>query len=97
MRYLRELGVRHLLVDLPSVDREHDEGRLAAHRVFWEVEPDVHDVPLPFSTRTITEMVFVDDEIDDGIYMLNLQLPAFQLDAAPSRPILYRVSEVLTS
>ncbi len=94
MRYLRELGVRHLLVDLPSIDRERDGGRLSAHRIFWEVGEGVHDVPEPFNTRTITEMVYVDDAIADGIYMLNLQVPNFLLDAAPSRPLLYRVTEV---
>ena len=33
--YLVECGVEHLLIDLPSVDREEDEGKLSAHKTFW--------------------------------------------------------------
>jgi kynurenine formamidase len=36
-QYLRSKGVRHLLIDLPSVDREEDEGRLVSHKAFWNV------------------------------------------------------------
>ena len=39
MRWVRELGPMHLLVDLPSVDREEDAGALLNHRIFWEVPP----------------------------------------------------------
>ena len=35
MTKLVEQGVKHLLVDLPSVDREVDGGRLEAHHTFW--------------------------------------------------------------
>ena len=30
--YIREIGIQHLLIDLPSVDREEDEGKLLAHK-----------------------------------------------------------------
>jgi arylformamidase len=30
-------GIRHFLVDLPSVDREQDDGVLAFHHLFWGV------------------------------------------------------------
>jgi kynurenine formamidase len=81
--WLRSIGVKHLLLDLPSVDREKDEGVLAAHHAFWDY-PDTLD-----QQRTITEMIFVPDEVRDGHYMLELQLPHFMNDAAPSRPVLY--------
>lgn len=32
--YIREIGIQHLLIDLPSVDREEDEGKLLAHKAF---------------------------------------------------------------
>jgi arylformamidase len=85
-------NVRHLVVDLPSLDRAVDHGRLAAHRVFWGLPPGArraHD-----ATRrdaTITELAWIAPTVHDGWYMLDLQLPAFMTDAAPSRPILYPV------
>ena len=36
--FLRESGINHLLIDLPSVDKEHDEGKLLAHKAFWNVK-----------------------------------------------------------
>jgi kynurenine formamidase len=81
--WLRSIGVRHLLVDLPSVDREEDGGTLAAHHAFWDF-PNTIDL-----TRTISEMIVVPDEARDGRYLLELQLPHFINDAAPSRPVLY--------
>ena len=80
---MADTGIMHLLLDLPSVDREEDEGRLAAHKAFWKY---------PENTRvkaTITEMVFVDNIIPDGLYLLEIQIPAIELDASPSRPIIY--------
>lgn len=90
MAWLVERGVRHLLVDLPSVDRLLDEGRLAAHRVFFGMPPEGRSaatVGRPDST--ITEMIFVPDALADGIYALALQLAPWQTDAVPSRPLLF--------
>jgi arylformamidase len=81
---LLKKGIKHLLIDLPSVDREMDNGELAFHHAFWEVPMS------PNFERTITELIFVDNKIDDGHYILNLQVAPFENDAAPSRPVLYR-------
>ncbi|MCB0292512.1 MAG: cyclase family protein [Calditrichaeota bacterium] len=90
MRFLLELGVQHLLVDIPSLDRMFDEGRLSAHRIFWEVAEGTHQInPATASRRTITEMIYVPDALPDGTYLLNIQIPDFALDAAPSRVWLY--------
>src|SRR5690606_29669166 len=35
---IREIGVKHLLIDLPSVDKEKDEGKLVAPKPFWNVK-----------------------------------------------------------
>ena len=95
MTLLGELGIRHLLVDLPSVDRLGDEGRLTNHRIFWNVPEEVHRVEKQTaSQRTITELIYVPDAVTDGQYLLNLQLAPFVADAAPSRPILYNVSRI---
>ena len=32
--YIREKGIRHLLIDQPSVDKEFDDGMLLSHRAF---------------------------------------------------------------
>ena len=37
IRYLAELGVQHLLADIPSIDRLDDEGKLTNHHIFWDV------------------------------------------------------------
>ncbi len=87
--YIREIGVKHLLIDLPSVDREEDEGRLEAHKAFWNVK-DVQNIneDARFDC-TITEMVYVSDAVLDGSYLLNIQIASFENDASPSKPTLY--------
>ena len=93
MHYLVERGVQHLLVDIPSIDKMHDEGRLTNHHIFWHVPEGTHEATRDTRVnKTVTEMIFVDDEISDGLYLLNLQVPAFCADAAPCRPVVYALS-----
>ncbi|MEO1652997.1 MAG: cyclase family protein, partial [Bacteroidota bacterium] len=83
--FLAEQNIEHLLVDIPSVDREEDEGKLNAHKSFWGY---------PERTRkeaTITELIFVDPEIPDGLYLLNLQVISLNLDVSPSKPVIYPI------
>jgi arylformamidase len=86
MEWLSEKNIHHLLIDTPSVDREKDEGKLRGHHLFWEYpdNPQFH--------KTITELIYVSDAVEDGLYLLNLQVAAFENDAAPSRPVLYPVA-----
>lgn len=89
--FIRESGIKHLLIDLPSVDKEHDEGKLLAHKAFWNVK-DVDNLnPDARLEATITEMIYVTDEIKDGSYILNIQIASFENDASPSKPILYKI------
>lgn len=89
--YIRECGIKHLLIDLPSVDREQDEGKLLAHKAFWNVK-DVNNLNADARhDATITEMVFIKDEVKDGSYLLNLQIASFENDASPSKPTLYKL------
>jgi arylformamidase len=93
MAYLVELGVVHLLVDMPSVDRLFDEGKLSAHHIFWGLEAGSHTIGLKaIPKQTITEMIYVPDFLADGTYLLNLQIAPFMADAAPSRPVLYALN-----
>lgn len=83
-KVLADFDVKHFLVDLPSLDREEDGGLVAAHKAFWDY-PDK-----PRLDATITELIFVPDHVKDGSYLLQMQLAAFEMDAAPSKPILYK-------
>lgn len=94
IKMLIEHGVQHLLVDTPSIDRFDDQGLLAGHRLFWGLEPDAVEAgPHARGGATITELVFIDDDLSDGIYLMNLQIAPFVSDAAPSRPVLFAASE----
>lgn len=83
-QYLKEKDVKHLLIDLPSVDRESDEGKLLSHNAFWNTKGKLR------LDATITEFIFVPNSIEDGTYFLNLQIAPFENDATPSKPILYK-------
>ncbi len=83
MKLLVEKGVEHLLVDLPSVDREVDGGRLEAHRAFWGVPES------PRHQCSITELIYMPSSAPDGMYVLHLAVAPMQNDAATSRPVLF--------
>lgn len=83
--FLKSIGVKHLLIDLPSVDKEKDKGALLAHHAFWNTKDE------PRFDATITEFTFVQNSIKDGAYLLNLQVAPFENDASPSRPVLYQI------
>jgi kynurenine formamidase len=83
LELVREMGVLHLLTDLPSVDREDDGGHLAAHHAFWNYPES------PRVEATITEMIRLPSNLPDGFYHLNLMIAPLQSDASPSKPILY--------
>ena len=85
IEYLNEMGVRHLLIDMPSIDKEQDGGKLEAHHAFWNYPNKVE------LEKTITELIYVPNEINDGTYILNLQIAPFENDASPSKPILYKI------
>lgn len=91
-QYLVERGIEHLVVDLPSLDRAHDDGRLTAHRLFFGLPAG--QTALARAARsmcTVTELAYIPDEAIDGPYLLEVQVPAINGDAVPSRPLLYAV------
>jgi kynurenine formamidase len=83
--YLVKKGIKHLLFDLPSVDREEDGGELRAHKAFWNVNGKLR------KDCTITELIYVPNNVEDGEYFLNLQVAPFENDASPSKPVLFKV------
>ena len=85
MKYIVSKGVKHFVIDLPSVDREEDGGALASHNIFWNTDGKIA------KQKTITEMVYVPDQIKDGLYLLNIQIASFMMDASPSKLVLYKI------
>jgi kynurenine formamidase len=83
--YLREKGIKHLLIDLPSVDKEKDDGNLLSHNAFWNTAGEIR------MDATITEFIYVPNSVEDGEYLLNLMIAPFENDATPSKPILYEI------
>lgn len=82
-----EKNIEHLLIDLPSVDKEKDRGALLAHHAFWNTNGKTR------KNATISEFIFVPNSIKDGTYFLNIQMAPFENDASPSRPVLYKIEE----
>lgn len=86
--WLVERGVAHLLIDLPSVDREEDGGKLLAHRAFWQYPDKIR------TKSTISELIYVRNSAKDGLYLLNIQIASFEIDVSPSKPVLYALHAV---
>lgn len=82
---LLDLGVEHILIDLPSIDREEDNGTLFSHKRFWDYPEN------PNTQRTITELIYVPDTLQDGQYLVNIQVAPFVMDASPSRVLVYKL------
>jgi arylformamidase len=83
--HICSIGIDHLLLDVPSVDRESDGGELLGHHAFWQYPQN------PRKHKSITELVYIPDEVLDGEYFLNLQFAPFENDASPSRPVLFSI------
>lgn len=86
---LDQYEITHLVVDLPSVDREEDKGVLAFHKAFWKINDAT-----PRFDRTITEFAYFANEIPDGNYILNMQVAPIDNDASICRPILFPIISV---
>jgi len=91
MHYMvQNLGVKHLMVDLPSVDKEQSGSTVPNHAIFFGIEPGCTSAE--HSKRkdcTITELANLHAGLQDGLHLLSLQVAPIEMDAAPSRPILY--------
>jgi kynurenine formamidase len=95
MQWIVEREVTSLVVDLPSLDRAEDGGALSAHRIYWGLPPGAVDAHRARRGRAlVTELAYAPDSAPDGLYLLDLHVPAFAADAAPSRPVLYPVTEL---
>lgn len=87
VEFLVNKGIKHLLIDLPSIDKEQDNCKLLGHNIFWNTSGKLR------LDATITELIYVPNYVEDGEYFLDLHIAAFENDASPSKPILYKVIE----
>ena len=95
MTKIAESGFNHLLVDFPSVDRLDDDGLLSNHRIFWGVETGSRETNQEsLVANTITELIDVPDQLNDGPCLLSIQVPSIESDAAPSRPVVYPIARL---
>ncbi len=85
MQFILDAEVDHLLTDMPSVDKEKDDGSLVCHHLFWDYPSN------PKTGKTISELIYIPNHIPDGSYLLNLQITSLESDASPSKPCLYRI------
>ncbi|MCF6352518.1 MAG: cyclase family protein [Cyclobacteriaceae bacterium] len=88
--FLVTKGIEHLLIDLPSIDKEVDGGTLLSHRVFWNLPQN------PRKNATITELIYIPETLPDNNYLLNLQTINLAMDAAPCNPVLYKIEHNIT-
>jgi arylformamidase len=88
IQFLVDSGVEHLITDLPSIDREEDGGALIGHKTFWSYPNGIA------TNKTITEMVYIDNVIKDGIYLCNIQIASIMSDASPSKIVLFDLNLV---
>mmetsp|Transcript_8900 Transcript_8900/g.14469 ORF Transcript_8900/g.14469 Transcript_8900/m.14469 type:complete len:289 (+) Transcript_8900:88-954(+) len=100
MLYIRDvLNIRHLLVNLPSVDREKSDPSMPCHSIFFGITPGSQSSPEcnQRSQCTITELIsFPSRGCVDGLYLLSLQVAPIKMDASPSRPVLYPLKRHIT-
>ena len=90
VEWLVEKRIEHLVLDVPSLDRSHDDGHMVGHRLFFGLPPgSTARGDAARSRATITELAFIPDELHDGACILSLAVPAIGGDAVPSQPIVY--------
>jgi kynurenine formamidase len=90
VEWLVEKRIEHLVLDVPSVDRTHDDGHLVGHRIFFGLPPGSRARGDAARSRaTVTELAFIPDEVLDGPCVLSLAVPAIGGDAVPCQPIVY--------
>ena len=84
IKYLVSFGIEHLIVDTPSIDKLNDGGTLGNHKIFWNLNKKGNK-------NTITELAIINNDINDGLYLLCINILNLRLDASPSRPLIYPI------
>ena len=90
--------LQHIILDVPSLDREEDGGTTPNHKIFFGATENDQESDQGFPLRFVTELTRIPDEAEQGMYLLNLQVAPFVgTDAVPARPVLHRVTSFVCS
>lgn len=85
MELINYMVFKHLIVDIPSIDRAYDEGYLSNHHIFWNQTLKKYSLEdTAHKEKTITELVYVPDDLSDGLYETFLAFPQWKEEAVPS-------------
>ena len=82
------------LTNLPSARTNLRSARTNLPSARTDLPSARTNLPSARTARTITEFVFVPNEVPDGLYLLIPNVSNIRSDAAPSRPTLYEVSPI---
>jgi len=93
LTWLSSQPLKHLLVDTPSLDLAQDHGRMSNHRLWWGDNAGPVADDFDPQRRSLTEMIYIPDDIQDGAYWLHLELSPILSDACSSRPVIYPMAE----
>lgn len=89
MEMIVKSGIEHLIVNIPSVDKEEDGGVLASHHTFWNYKR----IGSPRFGATITELANFPTDLEVGCYIIEIQIAPIHSDASPSRIFLYPIED----
>ena len=79
MEWITQRGVVHLVVDLPSIDMQHD------------VAPSFQALCQTSGSATLTSRTVLGRSLSDGLYMVSLNPSAMVHHTIPSTPLLYKL------
>ncbi|MCP4727166.1 MAG: hypothetical protein GY863_19165 [bacterium] len=80
-----------LMLDLPSIDRENDQGKLLAHRNYFGI-PETGHSGTDTEKRTIVELAYFAG-LDEGYYYAVITPPRFQTNAMTTGLLLWELNE----
>lgn len=89
---IHDFGIQCLLLDLPSIDPEKDEGKLLAHRAFFGL-PSTGIEANDREKRALVELAWFDG-LEEGYYYSYITPPSFQANAVTTGIIFHPLISV---
>jgi hypothetical protein len=62
-----------------------DHGKLSAHHIFWNYPAK------PAYQKTISELLYIPTILQDGTYLIHLQIISLESDASPSKILAHKI------
>lgn len=87
-----EMKINCLILDLPSIDREHEEGKLLAHRA-WFGLPQTGYSGTDEEKRALVELAWFSG-LTEGYYLATITPPRFQVNAVATGIFFQTLTEV---